>query len=274
MINAPTKPPWFVPRKERLPERKRMTIAAGFRCREGLVLCADTQETIQGYVKTDTDKISISQIGLNTYAFAGAGNSVQLDGLVQEIEARLTSKTPHALGPVKKLIRETLEEFFPHPHYPKPYPETQLLIAVQQSTGPALYVTSDRAISEVRNSESIGSGIALSKSLAAQYYRFDLSLQELSVIAGYILYYAKKWVDGCGGRSDIFLSNRSRGFTPIPQQAVSLLESYFDRLDAALSPILMASPCQPKNDALFRKLLKQLSKDLWVQRAKFRDAKA
>jgi hypothetical protein len=50
--------PSFVRKKPiRLPRSVRMTIAAGFVCKDGVILCADTQETIPGYTKTDAQKL-------------------------------------------------------------------------------------------------------------------------------------------------------------------------------------------------------------------------
>jgi 20S proteasome alpha/beta subunit len=59
--------------KPRRPWRKsKMTIAAGFVCSDGIVLCADTQETITGYTKNSTEKIRtgcINGYGLKRVTF-------------------------------------------------------------------------------------------------------------------------------------------------------------------------------------------------------------
>src|SRR5260370_38459093 len=53
MISFPKPRAEFRPKSKRLPKEKLMTIAAGFPC-YGLVLCADTQETITGYAIVGT----------------------------------------------------------------------------------------------------------------------------------------------------------------------------------------------------------------------------
>ena len=73
-----------------------MTIAAGFPCKEGLVLCADTQETIPGYVKSDTEKITIFGASNCNVAFTGAGDGDLLQATAEEMIYALLDKKPLA----------------------------------------------------------------------------------------------------------------------------------------------------------------------------------
>src|ERR1019366_6216626 len=53
-LAVPIKSRWAVvctAQTKRPLKRNAMTIAAGFPCKDGLILCADTQEVISGYVK-------------------------------------------------------------------------------------------------------------------------------------------------------------------------------------------------------------------------------
>src|SRR5437660_1618792 len=109
---APRSEVYSRPRPRRLPERKRMTIALGVICGDGLVISADTEET-DGWLKTNQSKITVSQnIHLVTYekgggrakvpetaatcAVAGAGNAGYIDAL-----------TPLLTGEVWKAKDET-----------------------------------------------------------------------------------------------------------------------------------------------------------------------
>jgi hypothetical protein len=50
--------PLPIPRPtKQLPEKQTVTIAAGFYCNEGIVLCADSQTTASGYIKNYDGKI-------------------------------------------------------------------------------------------------------------------------------------------------------------------------------------------------------------------------
>lgn len=52
-----------------------MTIAAGFRCNEGIVLCADMQETITGYIKGYDGKIVTHLFPHAIVCITGSGTS-------------------------------------------------------------------------------------------------------------------------------------------------------------------------------------------------------
>ena len=84
------KPLTFVPRKlsvpSRLPERKYMTIAAGFVCHDGIVLCADSQE-VSGDYKWPVKKLVIprSMVNKTRLMIAGAGFGPAIDTATQKI---------------------------------------------------------------------------------------------------------------------------------------------------------------------------------------------
>jgi hypothetical protein len=88
----PPKPPLNAkPKPKRLPERRAVTIVAGFRCKEGIVLCADTLETIPGIYKRDVPKLvfkptaSVPVGDELAAAFCGAtDNGPFLDVLIEE----------------------------------------------------------------------------------------------------------------------------------------------------------------------------------------------
>jgi hypothetical protein len=52
-----TRLPFPRPNPKRLPERKVVTIVAGFKFQEGVVICADTQETVGNVIKRQAPKL-------------------------------------------------------------------------------------------------------------------------------------------------------------------------------------------------------------------------
>jgi hypothetical protein len=71
-LPKPFRPPILKPR--RLLKEIAVTIAVGFQCREGIVLCADSQETISGYIKLDQRKVRLQLSAPNrAVAIEGAG---------------------------------------------------------------------------------------------------------------------------------------------------------------------------------------------------------
>jgi hypothetical protein len=66
-----------------------MTIAAGFQADGGVVLAADTQETIPDYLKTQTSKIAVFQREEQfRFALTGAGGSDMIEMIYQTIMDR------------------------------------------------------------------------------------------------------------------------------------------------------------------------------------------
>ena len=75
-----------------------MTIAAGFVCSDGVILCADTEETAGvGYVKVPLEKVRTLEDSDCTLAITGTGNSALLEMAMEQIIARVRDKSPHTL---------------------------------------------------------------------------------------------------------------------------------------------------------------------------------
>jgi 20S proteasome alpha/beta subunit len=266
-------PPRFCPKLQRPPRRKRVTIAAGYLCKGGVILSADTQETIQGYVKTSTDKITVFEGSTYTVGFAGSGNNaVQIDMVIQEICDELEAEEPPTMIGFKALLHIVLDRLLPQPYYPKDSPDVELLIAIREGGHSHLFVTHDNVFAQMKEFECIGAGVVTGRSMFQRYYRRDHTLIESYIVAAYVLHHAKRWVDGCGGKSDIFLlPNDSKTVTRLPSSEIESLEAYFDDLDTALRPLLTACPTEPANDARFKSELTTTNQNLWAARARFQE---
>jgi 20S proteasome alpha/beta subunit len=238
------KPHRFIPRIKRLPKVKLMTIAAGFTCADGLVLCADTQETIIGYAKVSTQKMTQIQTPLYNIAFTGSGDSGLIEMTVELMDQALMQKKPNCTRKIEEVLRESLVDTFNRyivPGFqfpPAELPATpDLLIGLQQSSSATLYRASGATFRRVYESQCVGTGVVLGKSLIAQLFDGSLSVGQGWLVALYVLHQAKTWVDGCGGNTDILLlSNRNKAITRIPTTEVKDLENHFDQFNASVRP--------------------------------------
>ena len=144
MINCTQPRPFPHPRSfssrrpQRLPRSKRLTIAAGFPCKDGLVMCADTQEIIPGYVKTDTEKMRVIEGTQFNMVFAGAGDADLIDMTVQEMEIALTVDKASAEWEIRKSLKTALLDVFNNHILPDtdilPEDRPEMLIALQYDT--------------------------------------------------------------------------------------------------------------------------------------------
>ena len=79
---------WRLPKKEPRPRQvKSMTIAAGFRCHDGVVLCTDSEHT-SGQSKSYDHKIFEATAGNALIYVAGAGDDVYIRTAAQDLADR------------------------------------------------------------------------------------------------------------------------------------------------------------------------------------------
>jgi 20S proteasome alpha/beta subunit len=270
----------YLPRtspRQRLPERKHMTIAAGFLCNDGLVLCADTRETIPGYVKSDTEKMVMLKFPLYNLAITGAGDSDLIEMLGEEIaDALLLEKTNAAIMPILSVLKKTLIRVFndhvasyPVSQYDE-RPTATLLIGLQVHSATLLYKSRGTLLRRLRTAECVGTGLALGKSLIDRLHTPTMSLSHAGLIALYTLRQAKRWVDGCGGNSDILLlSNRECKTTRIPTDQIKELEAHFDEFDKAIRPVLISCADGAMEHTAFDQVMKAFQLEMLKLRGKF-----
>lgn len=254
-----------------------MTIAAGFPCSDGLVLCADTQETITGYAKVNTEKMTQIETPFYNIVFTGSGDSGLIDMTVQLMDQALTQKQPNAAWKIEEVLRDSLVDSFNRyvvPGFQFPAAELpatpDLLIGLQQSSSATLYRASGATFRRVYDSQCIGTGVVLGKSLIAQLFESSMTIGQGWLVALYVLHQAKTWVDGCGGNTDILLlSNRNKAITRIPTSQVKDLENHFDQFNAYVRPIFLAAADQNIPHDQFDDLMRKFRLSMTTLRGKF-----
>lgn len=239
------------PKPSRLPREKRVTIAAGFVCAEGVVLCADTQETIAGYTKASTQKLLTWEFPEFTIAFAGAGNDSMLIDMVAQQIAGAFHYDPAVRKDwltVEKTIRKVATEIFkktisPFASFKGERPVADILIAVQFDSEVRLMRSRDTLFRYIYGAECAGTGELLFHSLRDKVYSSSAGLAQTARMAIYILNHAKKHVEGCGGNTDILLMRKgTRSYERLPTPDVRRLEEKFDKFDEEVKPLLLSFP--------------------------------
>jgi 20S proteasome alpha/beta subunit len=127
---------------------KRMTLVAGFQCRDGLLICADMEEVSGSSSRRISKLIYREAIGISTLVITGAGSGPVIDNAVDRIWSAATKK-PFAYDAQKMqdLITRVLTTV--HKKYIWPDPRTDhsvsLIIGYSDPTGmhQALWVTHD-----------------------------------------------------------------------------------------------------------------------------------
>ena len=216
-----------------------MTIAAGFTCNEGLVLCADTQETISGYIKTYDGKVDLHVYRSLAMCVAGTGTS----DYIRAAQEQLTEDFPdcRTLQEARKEMEERLLSFFDKnmtrwSGFPEPErPTVELLIGLAGvNWGHCLFHYSGTAFRRT-STKAIGSGVLLANELINRYCFGSYNLDQLTSLGVYILSKVKEGVDGCGGHTHVVALRKGRDFALMEDRDIESMEKRFatveDQLD-------------------------------------------
>lgn len=162
------------PKTQRRRERKRMTIAVGFKCQGGVVLCADTQETA-GDLKWPVEKVVSYEKEWCQAGFAGADDGDIADTLIQRLQENLHRRYD-SIEKVRTYIRMTLQAVYKNEIDLLPYPDSEktvrLLIAVRPKAQQevTMFKTLGPVVKEISTFEVIGVGDVV-RYVAANLYR-------------------------------------------------------------------------------------------------------
>lgn len=192
-----------------------MTIAIALKFSEGILLCADTQHTYSGLMKTQGTKLSFYDFTHNgsKIAFAICGNSNYARMAVQHIASDIGSISENQTDAtsLRHYIEINIRDMYDghvrhHPYCGQPGgPEFELLVVAftQKDSTLRLFYTFESSVIEVEERYlCIGSGMYLTNYLIKQDYKKDMSLPEIVTLASCALTGAKNHVDGCGGDSE------------------------------------------------------------------------
>ncbi len=197
---------------KRLPKRKVVTIAAGFQCAEGVIICADSQETITDVagngVKRNAPKLIIrpawaSEKNTEPCAvFAGSGDGDLVDHLTDEIWAGMLrgGKTLEGmLASAQAKLHKTYKALTGSYHAGY-LPEVKFLVAVWVPPRDVeLIKIVGPVITRYAALDAIGCGTLLSTYIVSRLAWHKSSFQEAIPASLYMIEEVKNYVSGCGG---------------------------------------------------------------------------
>jgi len=239
--------------KERLPKGRSVTIALGMISNHGLVLCADTQHTISGYIKTYDGKVDLHlyRDPWIAVAIAGAGTDDYIvaaqqfllrnapDGKnVFEIEASLKAKC-------LSFFDEHLARWAYYPERERP--TVELLIGVTgKNLYPRLFHYAGTAFQDVRGAKAIGDGVLLANDLITGATLGNYTVNQLCSFGIYVVAKVKRGVDGCGGSTHVVALRKGFDFAFTDQKEVDKLEQEISEMEKVknreLIDVIVAKP--------------------------------
>jgi hypothetical protein len=184
--------------------RKNMSIAAAIMCADGIVLCADSQETIDQYFKVHKPKlIELPLVSPDLKAVVvGAGDGMFMDILIERISEKIDLAIPNS-GAIQTAIDVAVKEIcssnWPLYAAQNDRPQARLLVGVKAVDGLFLFDVSTPMVRSADRYTFIGCGYDLALYKAKQLFRPELPAEIAAKLLIHILDIVKENVEFCGG---------------------------------------------------------------------------
>jgi hypothetical protein len=231
-----------------------VTIIAGFRCQDGIVVCADTQET-SGSAKRNVPKLEFTsgptwseeqQKMINddlAIAVCGAGDGPFVDKVASRAWDALRGVADiwEASDAVESMIKETYREFG-QIYQAGSFPPAELIYGITIGGQSRLFQASGPLVN-VRNYASSGIGYYLADFLAGRMGASGgegrLTTRQCVILAAYILFQTKEHVEGCGGNSHIAVLRESESSGMVDFRLIERLTDYLKLADRFTGKMLL-----------------------------------
>src|ERR1700730_13748199 len=205
------KPPRLSPSQERLSvRRKAVTIVAAFQCADGILMCADTEETISDVAECECDELRCFRICKNGFALCGGAGYSSLIELVWHRLHQDMFNHVYDWSEIEGVLNRHAMEIFdehigPYAHFPEHLiPTLEMLIAVQMEGKIQLYKWELNFVRPIPSGthDAIGKGVLQASALIREN-RFSFPSYDMLYFAVRIMDRVKKTVPGCGGKTEI-----------------------------------------------------------------------
>jgi hypothetical protein len=187
-------------------EAKAMTIALGFPCIDGIVLCCDSQMTAPGQMKYHESKIhtitSLSDKNQWTVAITYSGDPNIMKSLYTKMRDRLL---PHRETVDQEFVCETLQQTLIDVHNTSTDVDREfvdIICAVSVNDSLRMYVGKRTTLHEESDTAYSGAGDSSLSRFLAQTLPVSVKpmfTKNAQLLGVYIIEQAKLFVDGCGG---------------------------------------------------------------------------
>jgi 20S proteasome alpha/beta subunit len=223
-----------------------VTIGAGFICKDGIVVAADTQESTgyAGYMKGEKFKIDYSEQREWSIAITGAGDSTYVEMCAQKILRSCAisenSPCPSYYG-LENIAMEVFQRhLLPLAAYPtSDRPVAHVLIALQQKNGRKEVIEWNGAsFVSYYPCRFIGAGEQMGDHLARKFGASSIFMNEALKVSGlviYILDQVKATVESCGGNTDVIILQDDGRVRRIYTAEVKACEEKYRRMDFGIA---------------------------------------
>src|SRR5208337_2942352 len=213
---------------KRLPERKAVTIGIGFKCKDGVVLCADQQITWSGGHKYYENKIYPLQTDEYTVAFTFAGNPNLMKSFKGKFDAAMKLFPPPYTG---ERIQDAIETVLGLMDALDTDPDGLHMVCSVVIPGQEIRLikTARKVVSQVSDYvayDYVGVGdsslLRYLADLLTNRSNGEFMERHACMLGTFLVCRAKAFVDGCGGDTDILVLHKQGMLEPRSNQAYAI----------------------------------------------------
>lgn len=188
--------------------RRGVTIGAGIVSSDGIILAADSQETVDDYLKVFRPKLTeLTLISPELKCvIVGSGDGPFIDMLIERISESLEVINPYvseAKQAIQTVVTQTCNEFWPLYSAQIEKPQAALLIGLRGNDGLCLVEASVPMIKTVDRYSFIGFGRVLALYKSKQLMPEILPVDVAAPLTAHILDAVKKNAERCGGETNM-----------------------------------------------------------------------
>ena len=229
-------------------KKKRVTLIAGFRCSDGAIICADSQETAGPY-RVKVDKLTPFTSGNFQVAIAGSGMDGDLiDGFVQRLEDGLKGSSMETLDEFRDFTRLELSDFINSEAatYPAVSRKMHFLVCARSIIGAAFEIwrTAGTRLIRVPRSVLVGWNEELYKNEIERSYpgkSVTLPISQTIFLALRIFALAKSTANYVGGQTTVVVA-RDNGLWVESPEWIEKLEERVSVFDNQFRNLMVACP--------------------------------
>ena len=245
-----------------------MTIAIGFKCTDGAILCADSQFTIYSTKYPGNKIFGFPELKSQPFfAFAGdvTFSTMCIDRIMKKIAE--AEKGDHDVASTLTRECRDIHEQYCHAFRDEGLYLQLLVVFRQLNTKLAMYKVLGPSVAPFLSSgvECIGVGTPLALSVIVPLYLPSTTTSQAARIGFYALCQVKKFVEGCGGQTEMvtFREDKAvRGYIPHSEESGKLFEQTLSSFQEAARPILLSYDNIEEETLSFKRRLKSFSQAL------------
>lgn len=236
------------PKFKQLGKRKRVTLIVGFRCGDGVVVCADSQETLgqptpDGYAayrcKVDKLQPRTETDGAYHWVAGGCGDGDLVDGFIDRLKEVIAGWSEGLSGAaMKERLRQSLLDYRRNEVAASGLASDPLefLVCIKpRSEGPFLFKAA-RTVRVVTDWSMIGWDEGIYRHDIERHYKPNQNTSFSMLLGAHVLLLAKSTSNNIGGPTKIVIGNDA-GLRALSEPDVAELEKRVTDFDSALDAL-------------------------------------